>query len=149
MNEFFGQVKKIDRKIRRKKLQLEALRASLLPSGIRYDVDRVQTTPQDKVADVMAEIDEITNEIVRLHIKRADAVLRIEKAIDSVEGEAVREAMTAYYLGENVNKEAERMGYSRRQFYRLVNEGLSQVVPKDGTNGTVQSAIVVSEEHGQ
>ena len=49
-----------------KKAQLEAIRRSqeeirlaLIPGGIRYDIDKVQTSPRDRMPDMMARLNEL------------------------------------------------------------------------------------------
>ena len=52
----------------RKQIQLKRetrlqLLMSLYPGAIRYDKDKVQTTPQDKMSDIMAQIDDLDSDI--------------------------------------------------------------------------------------
>lgn len=39
--------------------QIRALEFSLLPSGIRYDQDKVQTSPEDQTSKVVTQIDRL------------------------------------------------------------------------------------------
>ena len=49
--DFLMQIRRKEIIIRRKETQRDELRACLLPGAIRYDRDRVQSTPTDKMAD--------------------------------------------------------------------------------------------------
>ena len=57
--DFLMQIRRKEIIIRRKETQRDELRACLLPGAIRYDRDRVQSTPTDKMADVIARVDEL------------------------------------------------------------------------------------------
>ena len=66
--DFLMQIRRKGIIIRRKETQRDELRACLLPGAIRYDRDRVQSTPTDKMADVIARVDELDREIGRAHV---------------------------------------------------------------------------------
>lgn len=53
--DFLMQIRRKEIIIRRKETQRDELRACLLPAAIRYDRDRVQSTPTDKMADVICQ----------------------------------------------------------------------------------------------
>lgn len=128
---FLGEVRRIDSRIRRMKDQVDTLRASLLPSGIRYDTDRVQTSARDPLPEVMARIDELEGQIIRLHIQRAEAVLRIEAAIDSIGDPELQEILTAFYSkGERARAIAKRLHYSRSGLYKLIDKAIIQLETK-------------------
>ena len=56
-------------------LEREQLRLSLLPSGIRYDTDRVQTSPTDRMLETAAELSDLDQKI-------NDQIARIRTDID-------------------------------------------------------------------
>lgn len=60
---FLGRPGEIRKKIKAKKETRLQLLMSLYPGAIRYDKDKVQTTPQDKMSDIMAQIDDLDHEI--------------------------------------------------------------------------------------
>ena len=64
--DFLMQIRRKEIIIRRKETQRDELRACLLPGAIRYDRDRVQSTPTDKMADVIVRVDELDREIEQL-----------------------------------------------------------------------------------
>ena len=64
--DFLMQIRRKEIIIRRKETQRDELRACLLPGAIRYDRDRVQSTPTDKMADVTVRVDELDREIEQL-----------------------------------------------------------------------------------
>lgn len=98
-------VKGFLRKIRKEQVEIrillekrEALAFSLYPSAIRYDRDRVQTSPEDLMPEKVAEICKLDAEILE-HIKaienrRAFAM----KTVREIEKPDLRLVLTLYYL---------------------------------------------------
>ena len=126
---YLGRPRALESKIRTKETALGELRASLLPSGIRYDTDKVQTTPEDKLARVMAEIDRLEREVSELKLEQARAIAEIEGAISQMERENVQEAMRRFYLRrEKIDQIAEDMGYVPRHIYTLIQYGIDALV---------------------
>ena len=81
---FLGKVRGYDNRIVRLQNTIDALRLNLLPGAIRYDKDRVQTSPQDSTTEIFAKIDEYEREVAELKKKRSDAVLSIDSALSKM-----------------------------------------------------------------
>lgn len=121
---------RIESRLRRKTQELETLRASLIPGAVRYDADKVQTTPGDRLADAMAELVELEEEIAQLQIEKGLAVLRIGKVLDQIEDKHA-EILLAFYACRKPAKEiAERLHYSISYIYELIGDGLSMIADK-------------------
>lgn len=103
----------------------------LLPSGIRYDLDKVQTSPGDMMTQAIANANkyeqQIRKRIAELSKLRADAFNQIERLEDTRH----RQILQLFFL--SVTKDgkpytmsgvADAVGYSRRQTYRLYNEAI-------------------------
>ena len=86
-------------------LRRQELRSCLLPSGITYDGDRVQTSPEDSMARVMAEVDELDQQIDTLRRSMAMEILRISRVIDRLEDPREATVLDAYYLWRNSMQE--------------------------------------------
>ena len=106
---------------------------SLLPSGIRYDLDKVQTSPEDRLPEVMGRIDEHTrvmcDRLERLLVRKQWA----EHLINKLEDTRQRQVLDLYFLSvERMTMEqvAKKMGYSVQQVYRLYAAGL-EILEKD------------------
>ena len=107
---------------------------SLLPSGIRYDTDKVQTSPEDHMTKTMAEIDDhmriLSDRLSHLLTRKR----RAEKIIGTLEDSRQRQALTLYFLTPGTEKGrgyrmtmeevADRMGYSHGAAYGFYAEGL-------------------------
>ena len=112
----------------RKDLRRQELRSCLLPSGITYDKDPVQTSPEDSMARIMAEVDELDQQIERLQHSRAMEILRISRVIDQIEDSREATVIDAYYLGRrSIQEIADHMHYSPRHVYRLRSEGVAKM----------------------
>ena len=120
--------RRISDEIWRKDLRRQELRSCLLPSGITYDRDRVQTSPEDSMARIMAEVDELDSQIDALQRARALEILRISRVIDQMDDPREVTVLDAYYLGRRSMQEiAEHLHYSERHVYRLRSEGVAKM----------------------
>lgn len=125
---FFGEVRRAESAIRRKTLEVEELRASLLPSAIRYDKDRVQTSPSDPLPDVMARIDELEREIRELRSTKAEAIVRIGKAIDRIGDQQSAEIVAEFFVrGRRAENIAAERHYTTRRIYQIISAAIRNI----------------------
>ena len=119
-------IRDAEKTIRSKKLELEALRYRASGAGaIRYDKDRVQTSPNDYLAMAMDDIIKIESQIEEeekeIEQIRADAYSVVRK-MENVEHRAVLEW---YYLnGLSMANTAFQMNRSERSAYDLKEEAI-------------------------
>jgi len=113
--------------------RINDMRTALLPSAIRYDRDKVQTSPADTVTDRMAAIAEYSNlleqKINKLYRRRAAAQQLIDKLPDSLE----RQVLSMYFLSNSrptMETVAEKVGYTVRQTYRVYASALEHLREK-------------------
>jgi DNA-directed RNA polymerase specialized sigma subunit len=110
--------------------RIEEQRYSLLPSGIRYDVDKVQTSPDDPMMRVYAEIDKLERKI-KEHLERLTTRYNIAMSnILLLDKSEHRQVLALYYLGqERLTWEmvAERMSFSEQRIYQLHNEAIAEL----------------------
>jgi len=105
----------------------EQLYSSLLPEGIRYDGDRVQTTPEDRMLERMPEIAELDKKISQQIRKLARRKVKALGMINKLQDSKQRQVLTLYYLDNrrlSWEKVAAEMGYSRERVLDFVEEGL-------------------------
>ena len=120
--------RRISDEIWRKDLRRQELKSCLLPAGIAYDKDPVQTSPEDSMARIMAEVDEIDSQIDALQRARALEILRISRVIDRMDDPREATVLDAYYLGRRSMQEiAEHLHYSTRHVYRLRDDGVAKM----------------------
>lgn len=95
--------------------QINECRLTLLPSGIRYDTDRVQTSPSDMMLEVAARVDELERKNA-VHIAQlTEDLIKATDIIYAVETPEYRQLLTLRYLtGNRTSWEsiANTMGYS-------------------------------------
>ena len=119
--DFLMQIRRKEIIIRRKETQRDELRACLLPGAIRYDRDRVQSTPTDKMADVIVRVDELDREIEQLRREKASLVIEIS---DDYE----RTVLTEFYIARAPMTEvADAINYSVRRAYHFRKMGVTHL----------------------
>lgn len=128
LNETYGFLMQIRRKeiiIRRKETQRDELRACLLPGAVRYDRDKVQSTPTDKMSDVMARVDELDREIEQLRREKATLVIEISDAIEKLEDDNEKTVLTEFYIARApMTQAADAINYSVRRAYDFRKRGV-------------------------
>lgn len=106
---------------------------SLLPSGIRYDTLKVQTSPDDQMARVMAEVDEYERRIREHLSKLVDRQNVAFSYVSALEKSDYRQVLTLYYLtGERLtwHQVADKMDLSEQRIYQLHNEAIEELEKK-------------------
>lgn len=106
------------------------LRASLLPSAIRYDKDAVQTSTSDVITDKMIKIAEydalLEKKIAGLYARRAKAQKLIDLLPDSLE----RQVLSIYFLSDGrptMEQVAGKLNYSVQHTFRTYASGLDHL----------------------
>ena len=126
--EFLLSPRRLADEIWRKDIRRQELRACLLPAAITYDKDRVQVTPEDHLAETMAEVADLDAEIEILQRRRARQIRLISKALDQLEDGREKAILEAYYIGrKSMNEIAEHMSYSLQHTYRLKRDGVENM----------------------
>lgn len=121
-------IRDIEKKLHNKRLELEALRYKASGAGaIRYDKDRVQTSPDDYLAKAMVDIIEIEKQIEK-----------DESSIEKKKGKAYgmvrlmtvpeqRILIEWYYLnGLSMQETALKMSIAERTTYYLRDDALEE-----------------------
>lgn len=123
--DFLMQIRRKGIIIRRKETQRDELRSCLLPGAIRYDRDRVQSTPTDKMADVIARVDELDQEIEQLRREKATLVIAISDAIEKLEDDNEKTVLTEFYIARApMTQAADAINYSVRRAYDFRKRGV-------------------------
>ena len=126
--DFLMQIRRKEIIIRRKEMQRDELRACLLPGAIRYDRDRAQSTPTDKMADVIARVDELDREVEQLKHEKAQLILEISNAIEKLEDDTEKVVLTEFYIARApMSQVAETIHYSIRRAYHFRKMGVTHL----------------------
>lgn len=112
----------------RLKAKHDELESCLLPAAIRYDKDKVQSSPEDPMSKIVAEVLELEKEMKEIQLKKSRQISRIDKAISSLESDEERTALTMRYVNRiPVTDIAEAMGYAEPTIYKFMNQGGEQI----------------------
>lgn len=123
--DFLMQIRREEIIIRRKETQRDELRACLLPGAVRYDRDKVQSTPTDKMSDVMARVDELDREIEQLRREKASLIIEIGDAIEKLEDDNEKTVLTEFYIARApMTQAADAINYSVRRAYDFRKRGV-------------------------
>ena len=113
----------------RLKAKRDELESCLLPKAIRYDLDKVQRSPEATMSKIISEINELENEMARVQHNKQIQVEKIYKAISRLESEEEKTSLTMRYVSRiPVKKIAEEMGYSEPTIYRFMNQGAEKMI---------------------
>ena len=127
--EYMEQIRNVRREIRL--LQEQILRDTVYASNvkaIRYDVDRVQTSPDgDKMADIISGIVGAED---KLYKKVTDLMKREDEARNyllQLREEQERVLVLHYFNDLKWDDVAEQTGYSLSRVYEIKNDGLNEL----------------------
>lgn len=127
--EYMSRIKETRRKIRMLKEQIE--RDTIMAAGvsaIRYDKDRVQTSPSaDRMTDIVIKIseatDELKEEVHHLQILEMEAISYLVKLKEEHE-----RVLSYHYLdGCDWKDVAKRMDYDDSYIYELKDKALNEL----------------------
>ena len=112
----------------RLKAKHDELESCLLPAAIRYDKDKVQSSPEDAMSKIVAEVAELEKEMNRVQQRKANQIAKIDKAISTLPSDEERTALTMRYINRiSVTDIAEAMGYSVKRVYQFMDRGGAQI----------------------
>jgi hypothetical protein len=126
--EFLTRPRQINKEIRRQETIADEIRHSLEPQAIRYDRDKVQTSPVDPVPNMIARLDEKLTEIERLKERRSCAMLEIDRVLSLLDDPDERTVLTHWYLMGECEEDVSRVIMcSGRNMYRIKQRGLQHL----------------------
>ena len=115
----------------RLKARHDELESCLLPAAIRYDKDKVQTSPDDTISKIVSEISELETQMNEVLLAKAKRIDEITNIIHSLESDEERTALTMRYINRvPVADIAEAMGYSVKRIYQFMDQGGTEISKK-------------------
>ena len=82
--EYLNAVRNIDLKILRLRAKKKMLESCLYPSGIRYDLDKVQGSRENQMERLIGEINEIDKKIDDLNAEKRKKAAAIENTLSLI-----------------------------------------------------------------
>lgn len=126
---YLNSLRWIDLKLLRLNARKKELESCLLPAAIRYDKDKVQTSPEDPMSKICAEISEIDNEIYCISVCKADKIRELSNTIHNLERPEERTVLTLYFIEHIKIKEiAKRMNYTENGIYGIRRKACNNIV---------------------
>ena len=113
----------------RLKAKHDELKSCLLPAGIRYDKDKVQTSPEDTISKIIAEINELEHKMNEVQVAKHQRIEEIDKALHEIPSDEARTALTMRFINRiPVSEIALQMGYAEPTIYKFMNQGADHIL---------------------
>lgn len=113
----------------RVKAKHDELESCLLPGAIRYDRDKVQTSPDDIMGKILAEVNELEQRMEQLQVAKSKRIEEIDKIINSLKSDEERTVLTMRFINRiPVTEIAEAMGYAEPTIYKFMNQGSEEIL---------------------
>lgn len=136
IKDYFRQIRREQFEIIHLTEMIKSEEQSLLPSAIRYDREKVQTSPEDVLSKSVAKITELEREyaesLVTLKSNKANA----EAMLKDLDNPDEREVMRWYYMSFNGRHPftwddvAVRMAYTKRWILKLHGNAIMHLSEK-------------------
>lgn len=118
----------IDSKIRRLESKIEELRTCLEPNAVRYDVDKVNSSPDDMTSKIFAEIDEAERMCHELRLQKANYICEITQAIEHIHNESAKDVLIEFYISRlKMPDVADKLKYEISWCYKLRRVGIEEL----------------------
>lgn len=118
----------------RLKAKHDELESCLLPAAIRYDRDKVQSSPEDPMCRIVSEIAELEKKMKHVLSLKSKQIEKIDKEISYLASDEQRTALTMRYINRiPVSQIAEEMGYAEPTIYKLMDQG-GEIIAKSIRN---------------
>lgn len=118
----------IKRDIRRINERIEDCRIMMLPSAIRYDTDKVVSSPSDPMLKFAEKLDELEAQQKKLldeYIGARDVLLNmVDRLDDSRQKDIIQ---TRYMNDQKFYQVAESLGYSESQIFRIYADAIDNL----------------------
>ena len=128
--EILNMPARIRRDIKDLESELEAYRQTMLLSGIRYDGDKVKTSPKDRMPEYAARVDSILKKIKerqQAYLHAHDKVIRMTEDLLPEEKSII---IQRYLEGKRYEDIAAGFPMSERQMFRLRGDAIRKLESK-------------------
>lgn len=130
----FDELRELNKEIRNKQERLDELRALAMSMTTPYDRERVQTSPNDRLSNLMCKIIMLENEIDGMIDDYADEKQRAKMRIYQVQREEWQDILYSHYIEQKSFKEiAKHRGVSISSVKTLNNRAIKCLKRLDET----------------
>jgi len=110
--------RKIRGQIKKAEAEMEGLKLSMLPGAIRYDKDKVQSSPQDPMAQYAVRLDELERKIEDLQTEYLNAQDEVVAAANELTSPGDVIITLRFISGWDFQSIAKEISMSERQMFR-------------------------------
>lgn len=123
--DYLMQVRRAEYRIRGLETRCLELRACLLPAAIRYDLDKVQTSPEDSTGRIVAEMARLQDRISREEEKKARLITEIGAVVEKLDNVQEQIVLIQFFIGRKTMGEISmQISYSLRRTYDFRASGV-------------------------
>lgn len=135
VKEFLARPHRLQLEINRNEALVAELRACLTPKATSMGVERVQTSPHNKMESAILRIQELEEHIAELKMNRLQAILKVNDAIERLDHVTERTVIAEWYIYKTPAEDiANKVGYCERQMYYYKREGEKHIAEKIAVN---------------
>ena len=140
---FLDSIRKTEAEIVKKQLQHDELQSCLLPAGIRYDLDRVQSSPSDRMSEIGAKIVDLEREIEDLKMRKAKLIVEINAAVTQLGNDTEEIILLGFYVGRlPARRLADMLHYTVRGIYKAKRRAVAHLAQKCSLSSPSDSGII-------
>ena len=115
-------------RIATKRAQIENIHEMMLPSGIRYDKENVQSSPSDPMMKFVEKLSDLESSLQELEKSYTDQYTKVENLIKKINDARLEEILTLRYLvGLNPRDIAKSMGYAESWVHKLHRDAIKDL----------------------
>ena len=127
--EYLNGVRWSSLKIMRLIAEKNELESCLLPAAIRYDKDRVQSSPEDPMGKIVSQVMEKEEEIKEAMLEKAQRIKEISETIGKLDRPEEKTVLTLYFIERKRIKDiADMMDYSTDGVYGIRRKACDNIV---------------------
>lgn len=129
--DFLNSVRRTEIAILKLQLQHDELQSCLLPKAITYDGDKVQTTPEDRMSEIAAQVADMEKQITALKCRKAKLIIEINAAIAKLDSDVEQMILLGFYVGRlPAVRVAELIHYSIPGLYKAKRRAVAHLAEK-------------------
>lgn len=114
------------------RMQIEKLESCLQGHAIRYDKDKVQTSPKDAMLEVMCNLEGLLNKQTKLQIELTRALADVADLIDRVDDR--KQSLVLHYRYVAClpwRTIANKMGYAESHLFKIHDAAIKKILQVD------------------
>lgn len=135
-----------DNVIRRLEASIAGLRSCLLPGAVRYDKDRVVSTPANTMEELFARIDDLERKLAKTQDDRAAAALRADNILRKLPDSLERTVLVMYYVERKSMPDiAEALHISLRYSFKVKKRAMDKLARVANADAQGELLIVADD----